>query len=249
MLLRPSKLNLFKIQMPTQINCAVLLAGGSGARMKGTVEDKILAPINGQTTLSYSLKAFTECDLIHRICIVYRDAAQKEQLAATLAPAIEQAIIWVQGGNKRQDSVHNGLQALPLETSCTLIHDCARPLISAKLIRELIETTRSDGAACLAHPVSDTVKRIPAAGQLQQTELEDLQRDRLWAMETPQAFRHSDILKAYQHVTDKGLQITDDCAAAATIGIKTTLIHNTDPNPKITTAADLEYISWLLSTD
>lgn len=214
--------------------------------MQGSVVDKILAQINGQSTFSYSLKALTDCDLIHHICIVYRDAAQKEKLAATLPPLIKQELAWAQGGNQRQDSVLNGLQALPTNSGLTLIHDCARPLISAKLIRKLIETTQSDGAACLAHPIADTVKRIPVAGQLRQTALEDLQRDRLWAMETPQAFRHANILKAYQHVTEKGLQITDDCAAAATIGIKTTLIHNTEPNPKITTAADLDYINWLM---
>lgn len=232
--------------MPSQKNCVVLLAAGSGARMQGTVDDKILAPIHGQPAFSYSLKAFSRCDLIHRICIVYRDEAQKERLEATLDSSTKQAIIWIQGGNERQDSVLKGLQALPPDTSHTLIHDCARPLISTRLIRKLIETTQSDGAACLAHPVTDTVKRIPAAGQIEQTDLEDLQRDRLWAMETPQAFHHSDILKAYQHVKQNDLDITDDCAAAATIGIKTTLIHNTDPNPKITTRADLDYISWLV---
>ncbi|HKK19335.1 MAG TPA: 2-C-methyl-D-erythritol 4-phosphate cytidylyltransferase, partial [Opitutales bacterium] len=80
-----------------------------------------------------------------------------------------------------------------------------------------------------------------------QADLEDLQRDRLWAMETPQAFRHADILEAYRHVNEQGLQITDDCAAAASIGIRTTLVENPGPNPKITTAADLDYIDWLLS--
>jgi 2-C-methyl-D-erythritol 4-phosphate cytidylyltransferase len=160
--------------------------------------------------------------------------------------SIQAELIWIEGGKERQDSVFHGLQALPSEASHTLIHDCARPLVTTDLIEKLIEAARHDGAASLAHPVIDTIKRIPAANELKRTTLEDLQRDRLWAMETPQAFRHADILKAYQHVIDEGLQITDDCAAAASIGIKTTLIHNTEPNPKITTAADLDYLGWLL---
>jgi 2-C-methyl-D-erythritol 4-phosphate cytidylyltransferase len=232
--------------MSAEINCALLLAAGSGARMGDVVADKILAPINGHPVFSYSLRAFAECSLIQCICIVYRDEAQKERLAQTLDETIQPEVIWVQGGKERQDSVLNGLEALPVNASHTLIHDCARPLLSVELIQKLIASTRRDGAACLAHPVTDTVKRIPLAGELKSTSLEDLDRDRLWAMETPQAFRHADILKAYQHVKREGLHITDDCAAAASIGVKTTLIHNSAPNPKITTAADLDYISWLL---
>jgi 2-C-methyl-D-erythritol 4-phosphate cytidylyltransferase len=233
--------------MPPEKNCALLLAAGSGTRMQGAVEDKMLALLQGVPVFTYSVRTFVECGLIESICIVYRDEAQKEKLAATLDPAAEIEVIWTQGGKERQDSVLNGLQALPEATSHTLIHDCARPLISTNSIHQLIEAVRQDGAACLAHPVSDTIKRLPKAGTLRQTELEDLQRDRLWAMETPQAFRHQDILKAYRHVNDLRLQITDECAAVASIGIKTTLVHNTTPNPKITTTADLDYISWLLS--
>ena len=234
--------------MPKEINCALLLAAGSGARMQGSVADKILAPIRGIPAFIYSLRTFAGCDLIDSICIVYRDEAQQKELATALDPAMRAVVIWAQGGTERQDSVFSGLQALPEATSHTLIHDCARPLISPELIARLIDTARSDGAACLAHPVTDTVKRIPAAGEIKQTVLEDLQRDRLWAMETPQAFRHAEILKAYRYATAQNLRITDDCAAAACIGLKTSIIHNTDPNPKITTAADLAYIQWLLAT-
>lgn len=231
--------------MATEINSALLLAAGSGTRMQGKVEDKILAQIQGQPVFTYSLRAFAQCEAITYIGIVYRDAAQRTQLEALVEP-VGTEIIWIEGGKERQDSVRNGLLALPAESSHTLIHDCARPLISEALVRQLIDTTRSDGAACLAHPATDTIKRIPAPDTLERTTLEDLQRERLWAMETPQAFRHSDILKAYQHVQAEGLNITDDCAAAASIGIPTTLIHNQKPNPKITTSADLAYIEWLL---
>lgn len=232
--------------MTKEVNCALLLAAGSGARMQGRVEDKVLTPIHGVPVFSYSLRAFTNCNLFHTIGIVYRDEAQKEKLESALDNSIRVKAIWVQGGQERQNSVLNGLEALPSETNHSLIHDCARPLISPDLIRNLIETARADGAACLAHPVTDTVKRISAAGQIKCTALEDLERNRLWAMETPQAFRHQDILKAYRHVISEDLQVTDDCAAVASIGIKTTLIHNTNPNPKITTTADLDYIAWLL---
>lgn len=231
--------------MPVEINCALLLAAGNGTRMQGSVEDKILATIHGKPAFSYSMRAFAECPSIGIICIVYRDQRQKEELKASLDHSIRQELLWVQGGQERQESVLNGLLALPSEAHHTLIHDCARPLLPASSIQTLIDTAREDGAACLAHPVTDTIKRIPAPVPLTQILLEDLERDRLWAMETPQAFRHPDILAAYREITREGLLVTDDCAAAALLNIKTTLIQNHAPNPKITTAADLDYIRWL----
>lgn len=234
--------------MSTEINCALLLAAGSGTRMRGKVGDKILAPIHGRTAFSYSMRAFASCDEIDCIGIVYRDDAQKERLSSALETSMPQEIVWAHGGPERQHSVLNGLRALPSEASLTLIHDCARPLITRDLIRILIETARADGAASLAHPVTDTIKRIPANGELKRITPEDLRRQHLWAMETPQVFQHPAILEAYRQITDQGLSITDDCAAATHAGIKTTLVHNTAPNPKITTAGDLDYISWLLAS-
>ncbi|PXA02885.1 2-C-methyl-D-erythritol 4-phosphate cytidylyltransferase [Coraliomargarita sinensis] len=235
--------------MPAGINCALLLAAGSGARMQGSVADKILTPIHGIPVFMYSLRAFVACESITHIGIVYRDAAQQAQLAALVDDDIATKLIWIEGGAERQDSVLNGLQSLPADASHTLIHDCARPLITIAHLERLIETTRKDSAACLAHPVTDTIKRIPAADALERTTLEDLQRNLLWAMETPQAFRHADILKAYLHVKAEGLHVTDDCAAAASIDIKATLIHNQSPNPKITTASDLDYVEWLIGKE
>lgn len=233
--------------MPTEINSALLLAAGSGTRMQGTVDDKILARLKGKPAFSYSLEAFADCEAITHICVVYRDEAQRKELEAITSVRNKTIVLWTAGGPERQDSVLHGLKALPEETAQVLIHDCARPLVSVSSIYELIGTARLDGAACLAQPVKDTVKRIPIAGETRQTELEDLDRNRLWAMETPQAFRYGVILKAYEQIHREGVAITDDSAAAAHTGIRTTLVPNMSPNPKITTAADLDYIEWLLS--
>jgi len=233
--------------MPKEINSALLLAAGSGLRMEGVVNDKILAPISGKPAFSYSLEAFAACEAITHICIVYRDEKQRAALETLIGGSSSNEILWAQGGAERQDSVLSGLEALPVKTSQTLIHDCARPLVSTNSIQMLIDATRKDGAACLAHSIKDTIKRIPQANRISQTSLEDLDRTRLWAMETPQAFRHNDILRAYQKVKATGLSVTDDTAAAAHIGSRITLVPNTAPNPKITTADDLNYLEWLLS--
>lgn len=227
----------------------ILLAAGSGHRMAGEVADKILVPLHGLPALCYSLRAFQEAALIDTYTIVYRDDAQKKALLeAVLQTSIRlDKILWVQGGQERSHSVENALAAQPPDCEYVFIHDAARPLVSNKSIQALDKAVRRDHAAVLAHPVTDTIKRIPQADQLISTELEDLQRDRLWAMETPQAFHYTKIRQAYQHVRANHLKITDDTAAAATIGLKTTIVPNAQPNPKLTTPHDLAYIEHILN--
>lgn len=216
--------------------------------MQDTVQDKVLEPLNGLPVLCHSVLAFLASNCIDRITIVYRDELQKAKLLAALSDIDLQntPIDWTLGGAERQDSVYNALQIQPPSCTHVLIHDSARPLVSIKSIRALHRAAIRDRAAVLAHPVVDTIKRIADAKQLNQTELEDLERSRLWAMETPQAFALPEILKAYKHVRINNLHITDDTAAAASIGLKTTLVPNDTPNIKMTTPEDLSYAAWLL---
>ncbi len=224
---------------------AILLAAGSSNRMQGTLADKVLAPLAGDFAIVYVTRAFRQSDVINHFTVVYRDEAQRQQIQAALK-LLDCQIHYTRGGKERQDSVYNALKEQPDDCEYVFIHDCARPLIGAESIRMLYAVVQADHAAALAHPVTDTVKRIPQAGQLKQCELEDLERSRLWAMETPQVFPYTAILEAYTQILRNGLVITDDTAAAATIGLKTTLVPHIKPNPKITTPADLDYIEWLL---
>ena len=232
----------------TTRSTAILLAAGSGSRMQGTVADKILAPLNGLPVICHAIKAFLRSGIVDRFTIVYRDQAQHTALQTALShiDLTGKSVDWVSGGGERQDSVYNALQAQAADCAYVYIHDCARPLISVDALRALQAATLRDQAAVLAHPVTDTIKRIANADQLEQTELEDLERARLWAMETPQAFACAKILQAYTHVREAGLSITDDTAAAATIGLHTTLVPNETPNPKITTPDDIRYAEWCL---
>jgi len=216
--------------------------------MQGTVTDKTLAPLNGLPVLCHSIRAFLASGCIDRFTIVYRDAAQKAELEDALRQIDLQGTLldWALGGDERQDSVYNALRIQPEFCTHVFIHDSARPLVSTDSIQALHTAVLRDHAAVLAHPVTDTIKRIPTTDQLIQIPLEDLDRSRLWAMETPQAFALPDILKAYQHVHDSGLRVTDDSAAVATIGLNITLVPNNATNLKITTPADLSYAAWLL---
>ena len=233
--------------MVQETNCALLLAAGSGSRMMGKIDDKILFELNRKAVFRYSSEAFSKTKAISQICIVYRDDTQRRALLALTENIENVEILWAQGGSERQESVLNGLETLPENTAYTLIHDCARPLVSTDSIHLVIEEVRRNGAACLAHPVIDTIKRVPSATATSQIKLEDLDRKLLWAMETPQAFQHAEILRAYRQIQAQGISITDDAGAAAHIGMEITLVPNQAPNPKITTVADLDYVEWLLS--
>ena len=216
--------------------------------MQGQVEDKILAPINGQPALVYSLKAFDRSCVINSYLIVYRDEIQKKAIEAIIA-AHDFGHLEIQvvlGGAERQLSVMKALNAIDENCDYVFIHDCARPCITTEAIKDVYSAVQEDQAASLAHPVVDTIKRTEAANELRKLSLEDLDRSRVWAMETPQAFAFKNILKAYQNVIKKKLTITDDTAALATIDLKTTLVPNKRSNPKLTTPTDLSYIEHLL---
>jgi len=229
------------------MNVAILLAAGSGQRMLGAVEDKILASLNGAPVINHSVRAFLASGFIDRFTIVYRDIEQSSALAYPLREFGDLPVDWVQGGTERQDSVRHGLLAQTHECRYVYIHDCARPLVSRNALRLLREAVKRDGAAVLAKPVTDTIKRAPAGSALRNLILEDLDRNRLWSMETPQGFYFPDILAAYEHIKRNNLNVTDDTAALAMLGKTVTLVHNPDPNPKLTTPGDFRYLEYLLA--
>ncbi len=217
---------------------AILLAAGSGRRMQGSVADKILAPLAGRPVFAHSAAAFLESGVADYYVIVARDQAQSIALSA-YAPTPAQFVI---GGKERQDSVRNALAALPADIAYVFIHDCARPLVRAEQLVGLHKIVRKENAVVLAHRVADTIKQHSDTGHLK-----NLDRDRLWAMETPQVFARELIDEAYGKVAAKKRRITDDAAAVEYLKHPVALLENTHPNPKLTTPADLAYAEFLLS--
>lgn len=216
---------------------AILLAAGSGSRMQGTVEDKVLAPLAGRPVFSWSASAFMQSAIADLYVIVYRDQRQMMELSA-YAPTPS---VLVHGGRERQDSVTAALAALPADIEHVFIHDCARPLIRAEQLVGLHKIVRKEQAVVLAHRVTDTIKE-----HRDDAKLRTLDRSRLWAMETPQVFSRDLICRAYAKVAAKKLRITDDAQAVETLGHPIALLENTSPNPKLTTPADLPYLEFLL---
>ncbi len=231
-------------------NAAIMLCAGRAARMRGVVADKVLALLAGRPVLSYSLQAFLEAGVVDYFIFVVRDAAQMAGVTAVLAKTDTPLakVIFAAGGVERQDSVFHGLQSTPSQFENVFIHDCARPLITPASLRALAAAVQADGAAVLAHRVTDTIKQTPprAGKKMRRLKLRDLQRETLWAMETPQVFARALITPAYAKVHAKKLRVTDDVAAAALLGHPTTIVENPSPNPKLTHPEDFAWAELLL---
>jgi 2-C-methyl-D-erythritol 4-phosphate cytidylyltransferase len=217
---------------------AILLAAGSGSRMQGTVNDKVLAPLAGRPVFAHSAAAFMQSAIADLYVVVYRDQRQMMELSA-YAPTPS---VLVHGGRERQDSVINALAALPADIEHVFIHDCARPLIRAEQLVALHKIVRREQAVVLAHRVTDTIKEHRDDAQLR-----TLDRARLWAMETPQVFSRELIVRGYERVTERQLHVTDDAQAVELLSHPIALLENEHPNPKLTTPADLEYLEFLLA--
>lgn len=242
---------------PSQ-SAAILLAGGSGARMQGQIPDKSLATIAGKALVRYSIDAFVASGAVQTLVIVYRDEAQK-RLLQTQTLDLGLKALWTPGGAERQDSVLAGLRILPDDTGIVLIHDCARPCVTPEAIRESARQAANIGAACLARRVTDTIKSASPYGAPQEQPEPRIQhppplylpttveRSKLWAMETPQSFRYALIREAYETVARSGAKITDDLSAIEDLDQPVAFIENDRPNPKLTTPADLDYLAYLLT--
>lgn len=216
----------------------ILLAAGSGSRMQGSVNDKVLALLGGRPVFSHSASAFMQSAIADLYVVVYRDQRQMLELAAyTPTPSL-----LVHGGRERQDSVAAALAALPADIEHVFIHDCARPLVRPEQLVALHKIVRREHAVVLAHRVTDTIKE-----HRDDARLRTLDRARLWAMETPQVFSRELIVRAYARVAAKQVAITDDAQAVELLGHPIALLENTLPNPKLTTPADLPYLEFLLS--
>lgn len=219
---------------------AILLAAGSGTRMNGSVEDKILAPLGGRPVFHHSASTFVESGVADFFVIVYRDQKQMLELSA-YAPT---PALFVPGGKERQDSVAAALAALPPDIGKVFIHDCARPFVRVEQLVALHKIVLREDAVVLARRVTDSIKEHRKDGHLK-----SLDRDKLWAMETPQVFSRDLIAAAYEKVSKKKLRVTDDAAAVELLKHPVALLENTHPNPKLTTPADLPWFEFLLARD
>ena len=221
----------------------VIVAAGRGSRMGQG--DKLFMEVAGLPLVGHTWRRFDRFAGTAEIVIVTR--GESRSLFENLAKRIAAAKPWriVEGGAERQDSVWNGVNATDEASAVVAIQDGARPCTPLGSLGQAIEDAREMGAAVLAKRVSDTLKRGDGQAQI----LGTVDRENLWAVQTPQVFRREVILAALAKVRDEGLAITDDTAACEALGQAVKLIECDRPNPKATTPDDLPFIESLLAAE
>ena len=221
----------------------VIVAAGRGSRMgRG---DKLFMEVAGLPLVGHTWRRFDRFAGTAEIVIVTRE--ESRSLFENLAKRIAAAKSWciVEGGAERQDSVWNGVNATDEASAVVAIQDGARPCTPLCSLGQAIDDAREMGAAVLAKRVSDTLKRGDGQAQI----LGTVDRENLWAVQTPQVFRREVILAALAKVRNEGLAITDDTAACEALGQAVKLIECDRPNPKATTPDDLPFIESLLAAE
>jgi 2-C-methyl-D-erythritol 4-phosphate cytidylyltransferase / 2-C-methyl-D-erythritol 2,4-cyclodiphosphate synthase len=210
---------------------AIIAAGGSGSRL-GSAVPKQLLDVAGRSLLRRSIEAFASHPAISDVIVALPPA-----LAAN-PPAWLEGVRVVAGGERRQDSVANAVDAVDAVTDVVLIHDAARPFVSRDVITRAIEGAAAHGAAIAAVPVSDTVKRVihEADGAVI---VETLPRDEIFLAQTPQAFTREVIREAVA-ASRSGVAATDEAMLAERGGRRVHVVAGDPANVKITTAGDLE---------
>ena len=213
--------------------CAIIPAGGQGTRMGGTVPKQFQA-LNGKPILHYTLRALQESDLISSLVLVVPEKELVNARADWLnrPPVVKQVVV---GGEKRQDSVFNGYQVLPKNTDIVLVHDGVRPFLSKEMIQETLEVADKFGAAITAIPVNDTLKQVNNSG----TVLRTVEREGLWRVQTPQAFRFDLLGEAFLKAQADSFYGTDEGSLIEYLGQEVRIVDGSEWNLKITRPEDL----------
>jgi 2-C-methyl-D-erythritol 4-phosphate cytidylyltransferase len=214
---------------------AVIVSAGKGHRfMEG--KKKQFHFLAGKPILAHTLDKFETCPLIRSILLVVgqedMDFCLKEVIEKYKFKKISQI---VPGGKQRQESVKNGIDALPKDTDIVAIHDGVRPFVTKAMIEDSIHSAIRYGAVVLAMPVKDTIKISNPDG----TVLKTLNRESLWQVQTPQTFQVNIIKEAYYRATEDGFIGTDDASLVERTGVKVHILPGSYTNIKITTPEDL----------
>ena len=211
---------------------AVLLAAGNSTRMGGS-RSKVLEELGGRPALCRSLEVLDRCPLIGEICLVCREQDRADMLLLTSGLATSVRV--VPGGAQRQDSVEQGVEALTGPWEYVAIHDGARPLVTDEVLAAVCRDAMAHGAATAAVPSKDTCKLADEAGFVAATPA----RDRLWAVQTPQAFSLALYREALGKARAAGQSYTDDCQLIEAAGGSVKLTMGDYRNIKLTTPEDL----------
>ena len=216
---------------------AIIVAAGSSQRMGF---DKLFSVIAGKPVIAHTIDAFQRADCVGEIILVGRSDSLGELQKIVGQPTKITGI--VEGGVERSDSVRAGLDYVNPNSDFVAVHDAAQPMVTPEKIEQVFEACRKYGAATLAEPITDTIKRADV--DLSVTESVD--RDGIYTMQTPQVFAKELLEEACEFVARKKISVTDEVSAVELLGRKVILVLNHDFNFKITYPRDLPLAEFVL---
>lgn len=216
----------------------VFLAGGLGVRM-GCPLPKQYLPINQRPLALYSFDVFLSMPEIQEIVVVCEPQYQEIFQEASAAKRLE--IRYALPGNRRQDSVYNGIQLLQ-ENCLVCIHDSSRPLINPEMVRQVIQAGEKWNAAVLGVKSKSTIKVCDG----DQMVLETPDRNALWEIQTPQVVRLNLLKEGFKYAIEKQLTVTDDASLVELLGMPVKVVEGSYANIKVTTPEDLQIAEKLI---
>ena len=230
------------------MNFAIIVAAGSGTRMNNNGLPKQFLKINEVPLLVYSLKTFASCKSVDGLIIVANPAYIDLTTQIIDEYKINKVLGVVVGGKTRQQSVYNGLELLKVfsvkDDDIVLIHDSARPLVSEKIILDNMEACKEYEAVTTAISVTDTI-----AVSSENKEISNVpNRETLYAVQTPQTFKYSLIMKAHQNFIEHPFDhVTDDTSLVKEIKHPVKIVEGSKENLKVTTQEDVEVIQNIIN--
>jgi len=217
---------------------AVIVAAGKGKRM-GLGFNKVFAKVKGKEIIALTIEKFYASSYVNEIVVVVSEDEVEFFKENILKRYNFNNVKIAKGGEERQFSVYNGLLACS-SSDIVLIHDGARPNIKDDMIKRSIDGALKYGATTLAVPVIDTIKIVEDGFSV-----ETLNRNKLYAIQTPQTFRYDLILKAHENAIKNGIKATDDATLVEMLGHKVKIIEGSYDNIKVTTPKDILILELL----
>jgi 2-C-methyl-D-erythritol 4-phosphate cytidylyltransferase len=208
----------------------------------GSERNKLLLRLRSQPLITWTLLAAEAARHISWIGVIAQPADWSDLKEILAGVNLTKPVQLIQGGTTRQESVYNGLQALPPEAEQVLIHDGARCLCTPTLLDRCAEAIRHCPGLIAAVPVKDTIKVVDETGLIQSTP----DRRQLWAAQTPQAFNVHLLRQCHAEGRRQGWEVTDDAALFEKCGLSVRIVEGEETNLKLTTPADLAIAEFIL---
>ena len=213
------------------------------------VRSKQFLELDGVPILIHTLRKFAAVDRVDSIWVAMRKAEIDGFRATLERAALGKPVHLVEGGEHRQESVGNVLDALPAESGdLVLIHDAVRPFVSAETIAGVIEQTARHGAAIAGVPAVDTIKRVERRAEGAVVEA-TIPREQIVQAQTPQGFRYGLLSPIFNEARIEGFLGTDEASLLERAGVDVHVVMGSPQNFKITTPADLELAEFMLARE